>query len=134
MDGSIDERIAKTIIRKQETIDKALDRGFEEFVAEEAKQVDVKTTTRSGKRESLVTYSDEKKSALMRCLVSLAWACDGANAPDGMGFNAADARIGNSMSSQGSLSNTQAMIAESLLIKYRKQLGGLLEVAEPIQE
>ena len=134
MDGSIDERIAKTIIRKQETIDKALDRGFDQFVAEEAKQVDVKTTTRSGKRETLITYSDEKKSALMRCLVSLAWACDGASSEDGVGFNGADARIGNSMASQGSLSNTQAMIAESLLIKYRKQLGGLLEVAEAIQE
>ena len=134
MDGSIDERIAKTIIRKQETIDKALDRGLEEFVAEEAKQIDVKTTTRSGKRESLVTYSDEKKSALMRCLVTLAWACDGANEDDGVGFNAADTRIGRSLALQGSLSNTQAMVAESMLMKYRKQLGGLLEVAEAIQE
>jgi len=134
MDGSIDERMAKSIIAKQETIDEALDRGLDEFVAELPKEVDLKIQTRSGKQKSLITYSDEKKFALMRCLVSLSSSCDGAQEKDGVGFNGADQRFGRSLAAQGSLSDKQAMFAESILNKYRKQLGGLLEVAEAIQE
>lgn len=128
MDGSIDERIAKTIIAKQQTIDSALDRGIptesKEAVSDEFEfKVEIR-----GRQKDLIEYSKEKKDVIHRCLQSLSYACDGAREDDGVGFNAADSRIGKGLAGKDSLSNVDCMIAESLLHKYRNQLGELYQL------
>lgn len=55
-------------------------------------------------------------------LKTLSSRCDGANSLDGQGFSRFDTEIGHSLARQSNLSDRQAKIGQSLIIKYAGQL------------
>lgn len=120
LEGSLDAKMVRTIVEKQRTIDKALDR--ETPAGEIVAPVNMVTISDEELKES-GGYSVAKIEAIHGCLKSLAARCDGAKSEDGAGFNKLDSRIGKSFAMQSWLSQRQAAYGMKLVNKYRKQLG-----------
>lgn len=57
-------------------------------------------------------------------LKTLAAACDGARRADGQGFNKFDSELGKRFAGKSSLTAPEALIARSLMSKYRSQIAG----------
>ena len=57
-------------------------------------------------------------------LQMLAGVCDGACSLDNQGFNKYDSNFGHSLASKSSLTNNQARVGKTLIIKYQNQLPG----------
>lgn len=55
-------------------------------------------------------------------LKTLAAACDGARRADGQGFNKLDSELGKRFAGKSSLTSSEALIARSLMSKYRSQI------------
>jgi hypothetical protein len=66
--------------------------------------------------------------------------CDGARQLDDHGFNRLDARIGRELASLTGLTNRQAALALTMVIKYHRQLGNVVTdqlralLIDPVQE
>lgn len=120
--GTIDAKMIKTTIAKQEVIDQALD------IEPEATAEPVFTPYQPvGKRKELLEegllITSAQRAAILYCLQSLAQVCDGAFKRDECGFNGVDARIGHSLANQGMLSPGQAALGRRICRKYVRQLG-----------
>ena len=120
--GSLDERICRMLVEKQEVLDMALDR--------EAEPVDgrpvVETAAQRRERElKEAALSEGEISLYHRQLHFLSTRCDGAERIDGTGFNKLDSNIGKSLASCQRLSVRQALLAKRMLVKYHRQLGGV---------
>lgn len=119
-DRSLDSRMSRMLIAKQEVADLALDGevGFsDDYLSRDV--VGPKVV-----RPSLV--SQEEKSTILRQLRMLAGVCDGAWAKDDMGFNGVDSAFGKALAACSSLSDRQALAARKMLVKYQKtQLSGV---------
>lgn len=121
IDGSLDARMAKAIVDKQEVADKALDRETEVIPVTigEVKGVSV---TRKQIEEEYQEITPEEVFEIHAKLRLLSTWCDGARTRDASGFNKFDAGIGKSLAQQERLTNRQAVLGKKLVRKYRRQL------------
>lgn len=134
VDDSIDSKMIKTIIAKQEIIDAALDGerqeiqalNFDSVLDNIAKCPD--KLGDSAKESKAVTPKAEKPitdrqiQAIHLGLQELAGMCDGARALDGAGFNRLDSRFGKSLANCAYLTQGQAKVGLRMVIKYKGQL------------
>jgi SWI/SNF-related matrix-associated actin-dependent regulator 1 of chromatin subfamily A len=121
LDGSLDANMARTIVAKQDVIDRALDRAVEDPAAAYA-QAEEKATAEEKAEAAVEQVPAEEKAAIIAKLGWLTARCDGARSIDGAGFSKFDAPVGKSLAAQSSLSNKQALLGRKLVNKYRRQL------------
>ena len=122
LDGSIDAKMCKLIVEKQNVADMALDREQESLDGRPVLE------TSSEKRARLVReagITEEEITRVHASLRFLAERCDGACVEDGAGFNRLDTNFGKALAMQASLSVAQAVAAKKMLVKYQRQLGGI---------
>lgn len=118
-DGSLDARMAKMIIDKQEIADAALDR--------ETKLEAIPDLAPKARRAPApAKYKDvdpETRARLLLAVQQLAGVCNHAQTQDGAGFARIDVRIGHSLARLADFTPGQAYLAAKLAVKYRRQLG-----------
>lgn len=118
-DGSLDARMAQTLVAKQEIADKALDG----LAVLELKVLAIPTTkNREPRPAKYPSVSDEIRSAAHRAVQLLAGVCDGALVEDGTGFNKFDTIVGHKLAALSSLTDGQAWLAARMARKYRRQI------------
>ncbi len=122
LDGSLDAKMAKTLVAKQEIIDKALDRilAVEPVTGEETHATSRATHRKLTEEGPLLSL--DSILAIHTGLRMLSGLCDGARRLDGMGFNKLDTRIGHSLATHSFLTPKQAALGQRLIRKYRRQL------------
>jgi hypothetical protein len=127
LDGSLDARMAKTLIEKQAVIDAALDtevkvtvevqqlpKVLPPVVKREQKPVDTKIAR---------DFPADRIAAIHQALQILAGLdFDHATELNGVGFNKLDNQIGHSLAKSISLSPRQAALGYRIVCKYWKQL------------
>jgi SNF2 family DNA or RNA helicase len=121
LEGSLDSKMAKTLVQKQEVIDKALDL---EYSLEEASLPEeiVLPSLEDFKKAAEEFSNEDKQELLVKLKVLAELDSDRASKANGVGFNRMDSAIGHSLASQMFLSDRQAVIAKILVNKYRNQL------------
>lgn len=135
-DGSLDSKMAKTLVEKQELAEMALDRKADPAKVAEMMQRTALPASREP-RESLPKVWPEvppnDRAMVHDGLRILAGTCDGANRVDGAGFNKMDARVGHDLAARAQLTNGQAYLAARLCRKYKRQVGeAIAHTAEQI--
>lgn len=110
----MDCRLAKTLVAKQEVIDKALDRA--------AAAIQVEVPARRRQPAQLVPVTAERIPYVHEALKFLSARCDHARAIDGQGFNKIDAQFGHALAGSPSLTAKQATFGLRMVRKYRRQL------------
>lgn len=118
---TLDARMIKTCVDKQQVIEQALDaalppEAFEPVVPTGHVTVQVKELA------AAPALPAEQVQAIHLGLQMIAGVCNGARTFDGAGFNKMDTRIGKSLAEQRNLSPRQAMLGLKLCVRYRKQL------------
>lgn len=124
-DESLDARMAKTIVEKQEIADAALDDlpAKPDFqLIPSAKDFATQNVTRERVAKEAEKLTREQIDAAHACVKIIAGMCDGAETLDDMGFSGVDVAIGHSFANQDRLSAKQGVIAQKLANKYRRQL------------
>lgn len=132
LEGSIDAEIARTLVRKQEVIDRALDVGGPppEIDVEAIEERGGGRASRAGLEREGAALSAEQVAYAHQGVRILAGQCDGAAMLDGQGFSAFDARIGHELAAMPGLTPRQAALARKVLRKYRRtQLPGEIGAA-----
>jgi len=119
LDGSLDARMAKSIVRKQEIADKALDVLPREAVLETRNASD---PVRKPMPKTIPAATPEERDAAHLAMQMLAGMCDGARQLDDRGFSKFDARIGHGLATHLTLSDGQVILAKRLATKYQRQL------------
>lgn len=127
VDGSIDARMAATVVAKQEVIDRALDARvdaieYPSYVAPEAVPVaPEREDARVVAPESIVLTTDQVQAVhqALRAVANLD--ADGAQALNGIGFSKADTQFGRELAQRIQLSPRQAWAARKMIRKYRRQ-------------
>jgi len=119
LDGSVDAKMANTIISKQQVIDQSLDQPFDKTNASAIKLPEP-TGAREPKTEEAIPQP--KIKAIHEALQNIAGLCDGAFERDGTGFNKMDQDFGHSLANAPALSAKQAHHAKKLVNKYRRQV------------
>jgi len=127
LEDSLDAHIARTLVEKQNIIDRALDkvgrrpdRAFGsmitigDFATRDASRSDIESEA----AEMSVTEIADVHGKL-RMLAAM---CDGAQARDGAGFNKCDSGIGKRLAGLPTLTPKQAALGKRLVHKYRRQL------------
>lgn len=137
LEGSLDARMAKVLVEKQEVITAALDaktelvQEGEALFAPESDQIEMPEAgeppaTRSITRAQVIkeaeTVDPEQKAAVHICLKILAGVCDGAYARDNVGFNGADTAIGKHLAFVPELTARQTVLGSKIIRKYHRQL------------
>jgi len=129
LDGSIDQRLAETLIEKQVIIEKALNGGGQ-ALADATRpiilDISVAETHKTSRSEiveaatKLTPEEIEKAHEGLQRLAAMDW--DHARDQNGVGFNKIDGRIGHQLANLPQLSPAQGVIAMRLCNKYRRQL------------
>lgn len=120
-DGSLDAKMAKTIVRKQAIADRALDDPYE-------LSVDVPVTVEEDEPQKIIEKNAEpltpdQRAAVQEALEILAGMdMDGARAQNGVGFNRFDTTIGRSLAATPLLSEKQFQLGRKIVRKYVRQL------------
>lgn len=127
LNGSLDARMVKILIEKQEVADRALDIEPEPVVIPEPGKVALSPAKQRIEKEA-EKLTPEQIIKIHRGLKILAARCDGALSLDGMGFNKIDTNIGKNLAYQGKLTPKQAAYGKMLLIKYQGQIGNWEEL------
>ncbi len=125
-DGSLDARMAKVLVAKQQVIDAALDDDVPPITPLDDGDLETERHPRQqrpNREEDEPPLSDDEVARIHNQLRTLAGVCDGAIARDGEGFNAVDAQIGYALARLSSLSQRQAQLGRRILRKYSRQLG-----------
>jgi len=123
LEGSLDSRMAKIVVAKQDVADRMLDKDTAKLATgEPVTALDIEFDADKIRREDAEAADPELHDAVLRGLQMLAGVCDGAAMRDDMGFNGCDARIGHSLARLSRLSPKQVALGRRLLIKYRRQL------------
>lgn len=122
LEGSLDARIAKILVDKQDVIDKALDLEYSFSEPSIPDEVLVLPPEKEFKKESANVSDNEKLLLLKKLKFLVSFDEDKAAYSNGVGFNKIDSKIGESLSSQLFLTNRQAVLAKKLLKKYENQL------------
>jgi hypothetical protein len=123
LEGSLDARMARILVQKQEVIAEALDNDIELPEVPSAPVGDLRPTKKQIEQEA-VTIDAAEVADIHRKLQILTAMCDGAQSLDGHGFNKYDALLGRSLASMSRLTAKQAAIGKRMVHKYRRQLGG----------
>lgn len=123
IDGSIDAKMAKTMVEKQRVIEKAMDKPCDLVLPEvDTPKVRPIRSTVSELAKEAETLTAEAIAAIHQGLKYLAGVCDGARDLDGSGFNRFDTQIGKSLAERPALTSGQAALGRKLVNKYRGQL------------
>lgn len=126
LDGSLDVRMAQTLVEKQTIIDAALDDTERAELSAISIVPDGAATankSRAGIEKLAESMTPELIAKVHDALRTLRAMCDGANSQDGHGFNKFDARIGRDLADRNSLTPKQAALGQIIAHKYRAQLG-----------
>ena len=122
LNGSIDSKMAKTLIVKQEIIEKALD--VPESAEEPVSHVEQPTTASMSRQkieqEALGITGDEIEQIHADIKYLAGMDGDFAHTQNGVGFNKIDTRIGHDLAGMFSLTAKQAVLARKILKKYKK--------------
>lgn len=120
--GSIDVHIAKTVIEKQEIIDKILDDDGAPIIVTKD-QAATKKTTRQQIEKDAVNVTQLQTDMVQHLLRYLA-TCDEDRAlsANAIGYNKIDSAIGHRLADCTTLTKKQTVLGMSLLKKYRRQL------------
>lgn len=129
IDGSIDAKMAHTIVAKQRVIDAALDKEHANKV-EQAQEIasadEKKAATKRLQRERVEKEAEkmplDQRVAILACLKILSGMCDGARELDNAGFSKIDVRIGHELAREHTITAKQAVLGKRLCIKYHRQL------------
>lgn len=122
VDGSLDQRLASTIIAKQAVIDSALD------IEHPARVEPVFTVAPTEVKRDQLAGEAEGIDALQRSLIHTALQqlagndADRAAVRNDIGFNGSDGRVGHSLAEAPCLTPRQAALGKLVIRKYRRQL------------
>lgn len=119
LDGSLDARMAKTIVHKQQLADRALD------LPTAIKISVIPEKPRAPRPKKYPVATPEQKQAAATAMQQLAGMCDGANSLDGAGFSRVDVHVGHSLAKKSTgrpFTNGETWLASKLANKYRRQL------------
>lgn len=125
LEGSIDARMAKILVDKQEIIEQALDSGIETPVipAEKEQRAATESITREKVEREAAAMTPERIGAILSGLrILTAMDSDHARSLNGMGFSKADSFIGQRLAGLGYMTPKQAVLGAKLVNRYRKQL------------
>jgi len=121
IDGSIDSRLAKTIVSKQNVIDGAMNKNTtsDDFFEKAGTLISEKKDAVNNDNNKL---DENFKKSILLGLKIVANICDGAFSRDDRGFNKLDSSIGKSLATRNFLTDKQAMLGKAILRKYKRQL------------
>jgi len=123
LDGSLDARIAKVLVAKQEVLDATLDNETKATLEIVPPEPSVTEHSTPQEIEAVaITLSHEQVQAIHQALRQLSAMCDGARSIDAMGFNKLDTNIGRSLALRETLTPKQAALGRKIVRKYRRQL------------
>jgi len=133
LEGSLDATIAKTLVRKQTVIDRALDKTVE-FVDEPVvplfDETATDTTTRERIQREAENLTPAQVAAVHEALRLLADSDpDRARVINDIGFNKIDNAIGHSLAESARLTPRQAALGKRIVLKYHRQLPAALVAA-----
>lgn len=119
LEGSLDAKMAKMLVQKQEVIDHVLDKDvLDEPVTPDDEPV-------SANKKQLTSASDvitvEDCQLSHDCIKHISSACDSASTIDGAGFSKVDAAIGKFLASLPTPSKKQYALMLRIAYKYRRQ-------------
>lgn len=115
--GSIDVKMVKLIVKKQQIADAALDKEIKIDEECSTENCSVKTIETDALR-----ITESQSEAIHLALKIVAGNCDGARRADGAGFSMLDTRIGKSLSDCASLTKKQAALGLKIALKYKRQI------------
>lgn len=123
IDGSLDAKMAKTIIAKQKIIDQALDKKVEIVEAEVSLiPIEAEVAKQPPKAIVIQDLSDEKIKAVHSALrIVAAYDADRARNINGVGFSKMDTQFGCELAARSRLTSRQAAAAMKMVRKYRRQ-------------
>lgn len=129
LEGSLDAKMAQTLVNKQNVIDAALDKHhparveMEKLVVIPGAESATERTSRKQVEEEAVHLTPAQVEAIHQGLRVLAgFDVDFAQSRNGMGFSKIDVRIGHSLAEAPFLSPRQAALGKRIVTKYRRQL------------
>lgn len=136
-DGSVDSKMVKTLLRKMEVIEQALDTRDGKAAEEMELMLQAEQKRAIAKGHKYPVASQDQRDAAAKAMQSLAAVCDGANERDGAGFNGGDTRFGKELAArsvQRALTDGEVAAATKLAQRYHRQLNvellAILVVAE----
>ena len=140
VDGSLDSKMAKTLVEKQANIDKALDKDGKPVDAASASALEdpvIPLSTEADRAADKAAMpgasaakplSERQVAAVHSGLkISARLDPDRAGMLNDQGFNAYDGTIGHSLAGSDNLSQKQAALGFKVLRKYRRQLGDIYD-------
>lgn len=136
LNDSLDARMAKRLVQKQEVIDKALDVQGEIDTTPILAFVETAATENTRRKEIVEAAADITQAQIKAVhlgLQMLAGKCDGARALDGAGFSAVDVRIGHEFAERSFLTPRQAVLGQKFIRKYRRQLPDFILIDSGVQ-
>ena len=123
-DNSLDSKMAKTLIEKQEIIEKTLDlEPHDEPIGPSEKPSTANLNRQKIEEESLSITREEISNIHKKLRILAGMDGDYANTINGVGFNKIDTYIGHSLAEQTTLTARQAILGRRLVKKYHKQFG-----------
>ena len=124
LDGSLDARLAQSLVHKQNVIDTALDREViaEPFTPPPVEAASAKTKPGALHEEGRLMSSDQIAASHEAVCLLARLDPDRAAEENGMGFNALDGQIGHDLAKRQSLSPAQGALARKVCRKYARQL------------
>lgn len=125
VDGSLDAKLADTLVWKQKIIERALDTAPSKI---NVPAVEARDSTRPPPLRYPVATPAQREACAV-ALQTLAGMCDGAYKQDGMGFNKMDATIGRKLAykaSERDLTDGEVSLCTRMLPKYHNQIGQTL--------
>jgi len=127
VDGSIDAKLAETLVSKQKVADKSLDDPELVNVIVDEISYDAGEVQKLYKGKKVKALPTHVVKAMQECVQLLARYCDGANEIDGAGFNKFDASFGHSVNRMDNWSIPIQHAVKDMLKKYKKQMIGVCE-------
>jgi SWI/SNF-related matrix-associated actin-dependent regulator 1 of chromatin subfamily A len=126
LDGSLDARMAETLVAKQAVIDRAMDDVVAAEPVTPARRRAASESSGPNDIDRLAGHVTEEIAAMVLAnLQTLSSFCDGARGLDGAGFSKIDVRLGHALAATDpvvGLTRRQAALAAIIARKYRRQL------------
>lgn len=130
VDGSLDAKMAKTIVEKQRIADAVLDNTLDmetgdmdaPVLAGPEDQAATRNLSYDKVGEQAAKLTADEVANIQRATRLLAGYCDGARLKDGSGFNKMDAMLGKRLAELPELTARQAVLARRIIKKYYRQL------------
>lgn len=127
LEGSLDARIARVLVEKQDLLDRVLDRESAEEATQPVSPLDPEPRHESRRRRRLEELAARISPELvvrihwaLKLLAAMDW--DRARFENGVGFSKYDGKIGHSLAQAGELTPRQAALGALLVLRYHRQL------------